>query len=103
MAHLMESSRSSIGGLTRHFARYKNQDGDYLKFGNQDINISKTYLNYNLADSKNQLDFIKDRTSEVRCLNREDVKVMCSWVVTLPKEIKTTEEQNLFFKDKNYG
>lgn len=99
MAHLMKSSKSSIGGLTRHFERYKNEDGDYLKFGNQDINISKTYLNYNLADSKNQLDFIKDRTSEVRCLNREDVKVMCSWVVTLPKEIKTTEEQDLFFKE----
>lgn len=95
----MKSSRNSIGGLTRHFERYKNENGDYLKFGNQDIDISKTHLNYNLADNKNQLIFIKKRTSEIRCLNRDDVKVMCSWVITLPKEIKNTEEQNLFFKE----
>lgn len=95
----MKFSRNSIGGLTRHFERYKNENGEYLKFGNQDIDISKTYLNYNLADSENQLEFIKERTSKVRCLNRDDVKIMCTWVVTLPKEIKDKEEQHLFFKE----
>ena len=66
--------------------------------GNQDIDIEKTRLNYNLAEEKNQLEFIKKRTSEIRCLNRKDINVMCDWVVTLPEKIKTQEEQELFSK-----
>lgn len=99
MAHLMKFTRGSIGSLTRHYERYKKENGEYLKFGNQEINIEKTYLNYNLAADKNQLKFIKQRTSEVRCLNRKDINVMCSWVVTLPVEIKTPEDQEKFFKE----
>ncbi len=109
MAHLMKANRNQIGGLTRHFERYKKENGEYIKFGNQDIDTEKTRLNYNLAEEKNQLEFIKKRTSEVRCLNRKDVNVMCDWVVTLPEKIKTQEEQELFFKEtynfleKEYG
>lgn len=99
MAHLMKFTRGSIGSLTRHYERYKKENGEYLKFGNQEINIEKTYLNYNLAADKNQLKFIKQRTSEVRCLNRKDINVMCSWVVILPVEIKTPEDQEKFFKE----
>lgn len=99
MAHLMKFTRGSIGNLTRHYERYKKENGEYIKFGNQDINTEKTRLNYNLAEDKNQLDFIKKRTSEVRCLNRKDVNVMTSWVVTLPKKIKTDEDQELFFQE----
>ena len=109
MAHLMKSTRGATGGLTRHFERYKNEKGEYLKFGNQEIDIQKTNLNYNLAEEKNQLEFIKKRTSEVRCLNRKDVNVMASWVITLPESIKTQEDQRLFFEEsynfleKKYG
>ncbi len=99
MAHLMKSTRGATGGLTRHFERYKNEQGEYLKFGNQEIDIEKTHLNYNLAEEKNQLEFIKNRTNEVRCLNRKDVNVMASWVVTLPEKIKTDEDQKLFFEE----
>lgn len=98
MAHLMKSTRGATGGLTRHYERFKNEKGEYLKFGNQEINIEKTHLNYNLAAEKNQLEFIKKRTSEIRCLNRKDVNVMCSWVVTLPGEIKTPEDQEKFLR-----
>jgi len=99
MAHLIKSTRGATGGLTRHFQRYKNKDGEYIHFGNQEIDINKCHLNYNLAEDKDQLDFIKKRTSEVRCLNRKNVNVMCSWVVTLPEAIKTQEDQDLFFKE----
>src|SRR5699024_1965765 len=94
----MKFTRGSIGSLTRHYERYK-KDGEYIRFGNQDIDTERTRLNYNLAEEKNQLEFIKKRTSEVRCLNRKDVNVMTSWVVTLPEKIKTDEEQKLFFKE----
>ncbi|SHF22584.1 Plasmid recombination enzyme, partial [Tissierella praeacuta DSM 18095] len=99
MAHLMKANRNQVGGLTRHFERYKKENGEYIKFGNQDIDTEKTRLNYNLAEDKNQLEFIKKRTSEVRCLNRKDVNVMCDWVVTLPEKIKTEEDQEKFFQE----
>lgn len=99
MAHLIKSTRAASGGLTRHYERFKNEKGEYLKFGNQEINIEKSHLNYNLADDKNQLEFIKQRTSEVKCLNRKDVNVMANWVITLPESIKTLEDQEKFFKE----
>lgn len=99
MAHLIKSTRGATGGLTRHFERYKNKDGEYIHFGNQEIDTTKCHLNYNLAEEKNQLEFIKKRTSEVRCLNRKNVNVMCSWIITLPEAIKTKEDQDLFFKE----
>lgn len=95
----MKFTRGSIGNLTRHYERYKKENGEYIKFGNQDINTEKTRLNYNLADKNNQLEFLKKRTSEVRCLNRKDVNVMCSWVVTLPGKIKSPQDQEKFFKE----
>ena len=105
----MKANRNQVGGLTRHFERYKKENGEYVKFGNQDIDTEKTRLNYNLAEDKNQLEFIKKRTSEIRCLNRKDVNVMASWVITLPESIKTQEDQRLFFEEsynfleKKYG
>lgn len=99
LAHLEKFTRGQIGGLTRHFERYKKADGEYIKFGNQEIDLEKTKLNYNLAEEKNQMEFIKNRTAEVRCLNRKDVNVMCDWVVTLPEKIETQEDQELFFKE----
>ncbi len=99
MAHLMKANRNQVGGLTRHFERYKKENGEYIKFQNQEIDTEKTRLNYNLAEDKNQLEFIKERTSEVRCLNRKDVNVMCDWVVTLPEKIKSAEDQEKFFKE----
>lgn len=99
MAHLMKANRNQVGGLTRHFERYKKENGEYIKFRNQEIDTEKTRLNYNLAEDKNQLEFIKERTSEVRCLNRKDVNVMCDWVVTLPEKIKSAEDQEKFFQE----
>lgn len=95
----MKANRNQVGGLTRHFERYKKENGEYIKFGNQDIDTEKTRLNYNLAEDNNQLEFIKKRISEVRCLNRKDVNIMCDWVVTLPEKIKTEEDQEKFFQE----
>ena len=109
LAHIDKFTKGQIGGVTRHFERYKKENGEYIKFGNQEIDTEKISLNYNLADEKNQMEFIKNRTSEVRCLNRKDVNVMASWVVTLPEKIETQEDQRLFFEEsynfleKKYG
>ena len=94
MANVAKYNRNQIGGLTRHFERFKKEDGEYQDFGNQDIDTSKTHMNYNLAPEHDggQLAFIDKRTSEVKCQNRADVNVMCSWVITAPVGLATDIE-----------
>lgn len=95
MAHAAKYTKSASGHLAAHYERkqvpVKNENGEtvmeYIKFGNQDIDTSRTHLNYNLAPEREggQIAYLKQRLSEVKVLNRADVNVMCSWVVTLPK------------------
>jgi hypothetical protein len=100
MANMEKYNRSATGNMTKHYERGLNLDGKKAKFGNQDINPELSDLNYNLAPDRDmsQVEFINQRTSEVKCLNRADVNVMCSWVVTAPKELKMTEHKE-FFKE----
>lgn len=98
MANCQKYTKSATGHLTKHFERGKDANGDYIKFGNQDIDTKKSDLNYNLAPEHNQIEFIRQRCSEVQCLNRKDVNVMCSWVVTAPKNLDQGEEK-AFFKN----
>jgi len=95
MAHVLKSTKESCGGLTRHYERSKKENGEYQNFSNQEIDLSRSHLNYNLAPEREggQLEFIRQRTSEVKCLKRDDVNVMCSWVVTAPEGLATHIEQ----------
>jgi hypothetical protein len=110
MAHVMKATMGAIGGLGRHYERYRDEKNGYVKFSNQEIDLERTHLNYNLAPArKNQIKFVKDTCEEIGYLKRADVNVMASWVVTLPKEIDTDEEQKIFFDEaywflrKRYG
>jgi len=99
MANCKKFNRAACGHMFAHYERAKDENGEYIKFGNQDIDINKSKLNYNLAPDRNgQGEFVKKRCSEVKMQNRADVNVMCSWVVTAPKEIKK-EETETFFKE----
>jgi len=100
MANVQKYTRGQIGGLTRHYERTQKEDGTYYEFGNQEIDVTKIHLNYNLAPERDggQLGFINQRTSEVQCLKRADVNVMCSWVVTAPKSL-AEDEYELFFSE----
>lgn len=106
MANREKYTRASVGHMCKHYGRLKDEKGNYYKFGNQDIDYERTHLNYNLAAAdqpKDQQQFIKDRMTELKCLNRKDVNVMMSWLVTLPKEMneKPMSEQRKFF-EKSY-
>lgn len=102
MANYAKYTRGAIGHLTKHFERAKEEDGQYIKFGNQDIDTSKTHLNYNLAPNHNQLDFIHQRLGEVYCMKRKDVNVMCSWIVTAPQDLKPEQEKAFFQESYNF-
>ena len=95
MAHLEKFSRGTIGHALGHDCR---QQDDGVKRSNEMIDNSRTHLNYSLhPHSERPMDFINRRTSEVRCMKRDDVVVAGSWVVTLPKEYKGDERR--FFEE----
>lgn len=97
MAHMMKMTKAAVGHMFKHYERAKDENGEYIKFSNQDINTSKSKLNYNLAPERNQLEYIHERIEQVQCLKRKDVNVMCSWVITVPQELPE-EYQEDFFK-----
>lgn len=87
MANLQKYNRQQLGHLLKHYNREKDQYGRYIQFGNLNINTNFTHLNYNLAPKhKDDYKFIKQRCKDLKALNRKDVNVMCSWVVTIPQE-----------------
>ena len=100
MAHYKKFNRAACGHMFKHYERAKDEGGEYIKFGNQDIDTNRTQQNYNLAPMhvNGQGGFVKERCGEVKMQNRKDVNVMCSWVVTAPKEIQA-EETELFFRE----
>lgn len=105
MAHLMKFTRSSVRGVLQHDERKKDTSKQYK---NIDIDLSKTNQNYSYLDNKLALDRFNERLKNVEIYNRPDVKVLCSWVVTLPKEIKQEDERKFFdytfqFLSEKYG
>lgn len=110
MAHVAKYSKGALGHMFAHYERAKNKDGEYVKFSNENIYTNKSHLNYNLAPNHNmsQGEFVKKRCSEVKCLNRKDVNVMCSWVVTAPKDLDSNLHKDFFkesykFLENRYG
>lgn len=111
MAHVKKYTRAALGHMFAHFERAKNENGEYAKFGNQDIDLKRTHLNYNLAaelQPSSQGAFVAKRCSEVRMLNRKNTNVMCSWVVTAPKDLPQEEHKSFFeatfdFLNRRYG
>lgn len=93
MANLQKYNRQQLGHLLKHYNREKDQYGRYIQFGNLNINTNFTHLNYNLAPKhKDDYKFIKQRCKDLKALNRKDVNVMCSWVVTVPQEYWNNSE-----------
>lgn len=110
MANVAKYTRASCGHMFAHYERAKDINGDYIKFKNQDIDTEKTDQNYNLAPDRgmSQMDYAKQRCSEVQCLKRKDLNVMCSWVVTAPKTLPKQDEREFFeqtykFLENRYG
>jgi len=100
MANVQKYTRADVGGgsLTRHYERAMDENGQYHKWGNQEIDSSRSHLNYNLATNHDggQLTFIGKRLSEVKCHQREDVNIMCSWILTVPKDLSVDDHKQFF-------
>lgn len=104
MAHVAKYTRAEAGHLCKHHERAVDENGEYLRFGNQDIDLSRTKENYNLSPVRDGglMEFIQKRCSEVKCLKRKDVNVLCSWVVTAPQLVTDHPELHRPFFNKTY-
>lgn len=106
MAHLTKLTRSEVGGIGVHVERQTDNHA------NKDIDVSKTHLNYSLLEGDlNMHQRLAQRLDQVHVLNRKDVNVACSWIVTLPNTLLSDLEsgRRLFFEEthnflqKRYG
>lgn len=99
MAHVAKFSKSALGHMFKHYER----NSCIGEFGNESIDREKSHLNYNLApERENQYKFTMERCQEVKCLNRADVKVMCDWVVTAPKDLNPNQQDDFFKESYNF-
>lgn len=111
MAHIQKNTRAATGHLFDHYGRNAEEEKyKYLYRQNDSIDPERTHLNYNLApsDGKTQQEIFDKRMSQVKCLKRKDVNVMCSWVVTVPKDLdpeRTREfmQHTYNFLENRYG
>lgn len=104
MAHLEKCKANQVHGLCLHDSRASEGHS------NEDIDITRTHLNYNLAEQIQPLrhsEFMQKRLSEVKYIKRADVNVMASWCVTLPKDFQGDEraffESAFNFMAEKYG
>lgn len=93
MAHVEKYAAGALGHMLSHYDRTKENLND-------NIDQTKTHLNYNLASELQplrQTEFIRQRLSKVRVQKRKDVNILCDWVVTVPKDLPI-EEHKIFFQ-----
>lgn len=93
MAHLAKYARPACGHMTAHYARAKNDKGEFARYAKQEIDPIKSGLNYNLAPDHgcSQMEFIERRLGEVKHSNRKDLIVMCDWVITMPRQYERAD------------
>lgn len=95
-----------MGQIFAHVNRDKNLT---RKYGNADIDVSKTHLNYDLQHG--DIDALQKRLESVSHTKRHDLVACCGVVVTLPRELENEPEhtQRAFFDwcklflDKKFG
>lgn len=98
MANLQKFAKGNVKGLSIHL------DRKTTNHSNKEIDVTKSHLNYDLCTKDGDTNSrLNERLNQVHCLNRKDVKVCATWVVTLPESLKqkSADEQRVFF-EKTY-
>ena len=107
MAHIQKYKAPQVNGILEHNSR--TDATRQHNHSNEDIDPTKTHLNYELHSTKGTaLERYKARMSELHCMQRDDVTVFDSLVVTLPKNVKKGDEKAFFkscydFACKDFG
>lgn len=96
MAHVAKFSRASAPMILSHCLRHKDWNNEFVTYGNQSIDPKITPLNYRLDHNEDPQSFLKERLVQVKVQKRADVKVLCSWVVTVPKDLPHNKHREFF-------
>lgn len=86
MASVAKFKMKEAPRLLAHCSRTQKNIGTH-------IHQDRTNLNFNMADGRHEgisdYDFVKNKVNQdnVKMLQRSDVKAVCSWVVTIPREL----------------
>ena len=89
-------TRNQSGNILIHC----NRSDSNRTYKNQEIDHSKTYMNYNLAPEHNNMtdyEFMKKRCLELKILKRKDINWLVSWVITIPTDYDGNKA--LFFRE----
>ena len=108
MAHLAKYTLNSAQMLFHHNLRHQDRTGEYVSYHGSKIDIAKTHLNYRLDPNTDPNEFINQRLSEIKVQKRADVKVYCSWVLTVPQNLPQEKHKEFFesayrFFSADYG
>lgn len=91
MAHVAKYTNIQCGHLLNHYNR---KDERECNRSNEDIDKTRTKENYNLMKrEESPQEIYKNRLGELYSLGRADVKTMCDWVITLPKDYNGNERE----------
>lgn len=98
MARIEKYGRGSTGHLFEHYNR--DQVGEHCEIKRPDLTVT----NYNLAPDGEQTERLRAVIGNkeeklkgfAKCLNRKDVKVLCSCCVTMPKDLASDKEREFF-------
>lgn len=96
MAHLAKYTLNSAQMLFHHNLRHQDRTGEYISYHGSKIDTTKTHLNYRLDPNTDPNEFITQRLSEIKVQKRADVKVYCSWVLTVPQNLPTEKHREFF-------
>lgn len=90
--HIEKFKATAIGHMCSHYDRSQNV------LSNIDIDKSKTKENYNLCHVQpiKQSEFVRNKVEEIGVRTKSTV-LMCTWIVTLPKNVRA-EDEELFFQ-----
>ena len=70
---------------------------DNHEHSNEDIDRSRTHLNYDLCERSGTVyERFKERMSKVHCMKRDDVNVIDGLIVHLPENVRTGDERKFF-------
>ena len=104
MAHMKKYTRAAVNNIIGHNERTH-------PFGQKEnIDPERSYLNQvyrpKEAEGYTPKEYYDKRMSEIKCLNRQNVNTLCSWVITKPEGVDNADK---FFKaafkfmGKRYG
>lgn len=100
--HCEKYNKQQLANLLAHYERRNNK---YRKYNNENIDKSKTHLNYNLAPVHEEglYQFIKNRVTELNISKRRNTIWACDWCLSAPQEIVGNYDACKEFFEKSYN